>query len=134
MEHAKTMRAKNMLITVVLSLVLGGMVTPPALADRWGHGDIHRFHERDWGDWHRGRWDHDWHGGRFGWWWVVGGVWFFYPRPVYPYPDPYLPPDYVVATGTPPPAYWYYCPTARTYYPYVQACPVPWQPVPASPP
>jgi hypothetical protein len=28
--------------------------------------------------------------------------------------------------------YWYYCPSAGGYYPYVASCPVPWVPVPAS--
>ena len=32
------------------------------------------------------------HGGRGGWWWVVGDAWYYYPQPVYPYPDPYTPP------------------------------------------
>jgi hypothetical protein len=31
-----------------------------------------------------------------------------------------------------PPAYWYYyCPSARNYYPYVVSCPEPWVAVPA---
>jgi hypothetical protein len=32
--------------------------------------------------WEGGRWRHESHNGRFGWWWDVGGVWYFYPRPV----------------------------------------------------
>ena len=31
-------------------------------------------------------------GSRFGWWRVVGGLWYWYPTPIYPYPDPYTPP------------------------------------------
>ena len=30
-----------------------------------------------------------------------------------------------------PAAYWYYCPVAKAYYPYVNACPSGWQAVPA---
>jgi hypothetical protein len=30
-----------------------------------------------------------------------------------------------------PRGYWYYCPSAGAYYPYVRACPEPWVPVPA---
>jgi hypothetical protein len=30
-----------------------------------------------------------------------------------------------------PPAYWYYCQSARSYYPYIESCPEPWVPVPA---
>ena len=29
------------------------------------------------------------------------------------------------------PSYWYYCPSARAYYPHVATCPEPWIPVPA---
>jgi hypothetical protein len=32
--------------------------------------------------WEGGRWRHERHNGRFGWWWDVGGVWYFYPQPV----------------------------------------------------
>jgi hypothetical protein len=75
---------------------------------------------------------------------------------VYPYPDPYLPP--IVVEDSPPPAVviqqppseappppssvaapqtpqnWYYCESAKGYYPYVPSCPAGWQMVPASPP
>jgi hypothetical protein len=32
--------------------------------------------------WEGGRWRHEMHNGRYGWWWDVGGVWYFYPQPV----------------------------------------------------
>ena len=110
----------------------------------WGHGDIRSFHDHDWDAWHGGRWVHDWHGGHLGWWWVVGGAWIFFNAPIYPYPDPYTPPTVIVQTvpAAPPPpntaavppapVYWYYCPTAQNYYPYVAQCPVDWQKVPAT--
>jgi hypothetical protein len=87
------------------------------------------------GQWHRAR-----HRGRFGWWWVVGGLWYFYPEPVYPYPD-YASTDVDVEEAPPvaaapvgPPAqYWYYCNDPPGYYPYVPYCATPWQPVPAAP-
>ena len=44
--------------------------------------------------------------------------------PVFPYPyfyDPYAAP-----------AYWYYCPSYRAYYPSVTTCPEAWVPVPSS--
>jgi hypothetical protein len=66
----------------------------------WGHGDIARFHERDLDQWRGGHWFHGRHIGRLGWWWVVGGSWYFYPAAVYPYPDPYVPP--AVVTQAPP--------------------------------
>ena len=79
--------------------------------------------------------------GRLGWWWVVGGVWYFYPQPAYPYPDPYVPPVVVVdqapqsdTPSVPPPAQnWYYCEASKSYYPYVANCPAGWKTVPATP-
>lgn len=32
--------------------------------------------------WEGGRWRHEVHNGRYGWWWDVGGVWYFYPQPM----------------------------------------------------
>jgi hypothetical protein len=106
----------------------------------WGHGDIGRFHEGDLDRWRGGHWFHGEHLGRLGWWWVVGGAWYFYPAPVYSYPDPYVPPAVVTqvppAPPTPsPPPYWYYCPSVKGYYPYVAECPEGWRPVtPQTPP
>ena len=94
------------------------------------HGEIGRFHEHDLGRWRGGQWHHERHHGRLGWWWIVGGVWYFYPSPVYPYPDPYQPP----LAPVPPPAapqYWYYCTDPAGYYPYIAQCRVNWQAVPS---
>jgi len=112
------------------------------------HGDIRVFHARDFPRWRAGHWRHGRHEGRLGWWWVVAGVWYFYPQPVYPYPDPYTPPVVVIQQTTPPaqpPASgpgalspqaqnWYYCESAKSYYPYVPSCPEGWKMVPATPP
>jgi hypothetical protein len=106
---------------------------------RW-RGDIRRFHEHDVDVWRRGHWYHGHHLGRNGWWWIVGGVWYFYPTPVYPYPDPFLPPGPPVAVAPPvqappqPQQYWYYCRNPEGYYPYVPQCRVPWEAVPANSP
>jgi hypothetical protein len=103
-------------------------------------GDIARFHEHDWAVWRSGRWAHQWHDGRMGWWWVVGGVWYFYPSPVYPYPSPWEPPPApwvnppAAAVPPPPPTpYWYFCEATRAYYPYVATCAGGWKQVPAVP-
>jgi len=104
-------------------------------------GDIAHFHEHDWDLWRRGRWHHVSHDGHFGWWWVVGPTWYFYPEPVYPYPNPYEPPVAVIvpqapATPAPPPPApqnWYYCEASKAYYPYVPSCPSGWRAVPATP-
>jgi hypothetical protein len=99
--------------------------------------DIRHFDHRDYAVWRSGSWHHTRRDGKLGWWWVVAGTWYFYPRPVYPYPDPYIPPAVVVQPAppvAPPPAqYWYYCPSANNYYPYIASCPEGWQSVPATP-
>lgn len=112
---------------------------PPGARPPW-RGDIERFHEHDWQLWRGGRWQHGSHAGRLGWWWVVGGAWYFYPLPVYPYPNPWEPPpvEYVTPpVGSPPPPppaqYWYYCESSQGYYPYVPTCPGGWTQVPATP-
>jgi hypothetical protein len=105
------------------------------------HGDIHHFNDRDMGRWRGGHWNHGYHDGRLGWWWVVAGLWYFYPQHVAGYPDPYTPPPVVVVqptapavSSTPPPSqYWYYCDASKAYYPYVPSCPAGWRMVPATP-
>ncbi|OMG56432.1 hypothetical protein BJN45_02105 [Azonexus hydrophilus] len=63
----------------------------------------------------------------------------------YPSPWPYYPPPIVVAPAPPPPPpvyieqssgnaeatgdYWYFCHSARAYYPAVTTCPEDWLPV-----
>jgi len=80
------------------------------------------------GAWRGGNWYHGWHGGVYGWWWAVPGYdWYAYDAPVYPYPA------YPVAPAPAPTGYWYYCANPPGYYPYVQQCAGPWQPVPPSP-
>jgi hypothetical protein len=78
---------------------------------------------RDWGGqpyrgnfaWDGGRWRHEVHNGRPGWWWDVGGVWYYYPQrmdgpPAYisedyvdDVPVAYAPPGPPVAYEPPPP-------------------------------
>lgn len=57
--------------------------------------------------WEGGRWRHESHNGRYGWWWDVGGVWYYYPQRVEG-PPVYISEDYVddvpVAYEAPPPA------------------------------
>ncbi len=66
----------------------------------------------------------------------VGGSFFvgpaFYPSPYYYYYGPgyYYPPpapEYIEQDLAPDAQYWYYCPAARAYYPYVGECPGGWQ-------
>jgi len=131
------------------SLMAAGAVffAQPSSADR--HGDRHRehfrgeirtFYDHDWSLWKAGHWEHGFHDGSYGWWWLAGEMWYFYPAPVYPYPDPYEPSVAVVKPAArqwsrlPPQArYWYHCDSPDGYYPYVASCPGGWKAVPASP-
>jgi hypothetical protein len=123
-----------LLTTAFVSLAISG----PVRADDWHrHGDFQHDHHFD--HWHDGRWFNGFHDGRTGWWWIVDGLWYFYPAPVYPYPDPYTPPTVVIET-TPAPQgsqVYYYCANPAGYYPQVPQCAA-WQRVisatPASPP
>ena len=99
------------------------------------------------------------HGGGPGWWGIGLGLglgWeaarianpYYYPAyPVYYYPAPVYnyypanPPAVVIEpapAGATPPAQsvpnWYYCESARGYYPTVRQCPEAWRLVPATPP
>ena len=144
MKSCRPCRWGAFALTLAMTLwVLTTAAQPPrerrAHPPQW-RGDIERFHEHDWNLWRGGHWTRARHEGRLGWWWVVGASWYFYPAPVYPYPNPWEPPPVVLVTppvGTPPPApptqYWYYCETARGYYPYVSTCASGWKPVPSTP-
>lgn len=110
-----------------------------------GHGGFH-------GGFHHGGFHHGggFHGSVFigGPWW--GGPWWWGPAYVYPYPYWYYPYAYAPY----PPAsvegssvyiqkpsgsseqaegYWYYCESAKVYYPYVDTCPEAWIKVPPAP-
>ncbi len=104
--------------------------------------DIHRFPREGYAAWRAGHWRHGWYGDRWGWWWVVGGIWYYYVAPIYPYPSPYVPGTVIVESPEPPPApptqpapqYWYHCSAPEGYYPYVPECPGGWHRVAATPP
>ena len=110
-----------------------------------GHGSAGRyeFHGRSFSTlrpserahWARGEWRHVLHNGVFGWWWFLDDDWFFYPEAIYPYPTYIAPMLTVQEAPVVPPTepYWYYCANPIGYYPYVTACPIGWQVVPAVP-
>ena len=54
---------------------------------RFGRKKLHGcvFHGRL--AWRNGRWHHATRNGRFGWWWDVGGIWYFYPDKIDGPPD-----------------------------------------------
>jgi len=65
-------------------------------------------------------------------WW---DPWWYYPPPYYApyyvYPQPVVqePPVYV-ERPSPPQSYWYYCPSAKAYYPTAPTCREAWIKVP----
>ncbi|HVX56182.1 MAG TPA: hypothetical protein VHA37_00480 [Candidatus Saccharimonadales bacterium] len=77
-----------------------------------------------------GHWLHTWHAGHYGWWWAGPEFWYWYPAPVYyGYPPP---PDYIAPLGPAPRPAWYYCDSAKGYYPYVRSCTSGWRVVAAN--
>jgi len=79
-----------------------------------------------------GHWVHGWHDGRFGWWWAGPDFWYWYPGPgYYDYYGP--PPGYAAPAGPAPLPTWYYCDSAKGYYPYVRSCATGWRAVAANP-
>jgi hypothetical protein len=124
------------------------------------HGST--WHGSTWhgGAWHGGGWHGGWNGGWYGGWGggvFIGGPWWWGFPYTYPYAYPYgpygyYPPPYYTyppAVGQGPsvyiqqsPAqssdesqsgYWYYCASAKAYYPTVQKCREAWVKVPAAP-
>lgn len=152
----KTIGVWSLAIAALLGATPLASVAQHRHYDRAWRGDIRHFDSRDHDHWRSGSWRHGSHRGRVGWWWVIGGLWYHYPQPVYPYPDPYRPPTVVIEQAPVPvivqvpaqpvvpiappvitqPAaqYWYYCEASRGYYPYVPSCPTGWKTVPATPP
>jgi hypothetical protein len=124
------------LITIVVAVSVGSV-------EAGGRGGGGR------GGWHGGHGGHGGHGhfhggrvfvgvGPFWPYWGYGPYWGGYPYPYYyPYAYPYATPSVVVQD---PPVYvqqapgstamWYYCPSAKGYYPSVPSCPDSWVPVP----
>lgn len=115
--------------TWLLALLLAGiMASEAALA----HGPRHHARSRV-------------HFGVF----IGAPAFWYYPPPYYYYPPAYYYPPVVAAPASPPvyiergdarPApeqaqgYWYYCPEAKAYYPYVKQCAGGWQRVAPQPP
>jgi hypothetical protein len=116
-------------LTTVMFLILAVATPGIALAAAGGHGGggFHGGHSGFGGHGFVGHPGHHGFVGHHGFFrghrgFVVAPGFGFYGA--YPYPYYY---------GTAPYTdYWYYCPSAGTYYPYVGTCPEAWVPVPAS--
>ena len=118
------------------------------------HHEFHHFGAHDWHHmsaydrrmWRGGRWRHEWYNGQYGYWWFVGGAWYFYGAvaPVSLYPEVVVEPTIIaeptptVQVVTPTPRIVvqpqvkmkYYCSDPPGYAPYVQNCNSAWQSVP----
>lgn len=134
-------------LTTVAQAHGGGHATAPSHPGTHG-GNAAPDRDHPHGDPPRGG-GRGWHGDGVRWWGFGLGLglgwevpYYDYPGTVYVYPEP---PDVVeiappAAVAPAPPAgqqnqqYWYYCASAKAYYPYVKECPETWQLVPAAPP
>lgn len=111
-------------------------ISLPAFAEHGGgHGggvEIHRG----------GEWAHGSHDGLFGWGLAIVGLAYIFSTQTDKYSS--TPPVVIVnqqppaappqATAQPATPLWYYCDSAKAYYPYVPSCPEAWRVVPAQPP
>jgi hypothetical protein len=121
-------------LSIAIVMAITSIVSTAAWADGWRHRGPYGSHGR-----HEHR-HHDHHGPRAGWLLpglVVGSalLWATTRPPAVVYREP-LPPVFVPAPVMPPPdanQWWYYCPSAGAYYPYVSTCPTGWEAVPARP-
>ena len=80
--------------------------------------------------WEGGRWRHEVHNGRDGWWWDVGGIWYYYPQAMEG-PPTYVSEDFADDIGGPdgPPVAGAYAPPPGAYPPP----PVAYAPLPPPP-
>jgi len=111
-------------VVAVSLLAVALVLVPTAPSYAWGHGGRggHGF-----------RGHHGFHGhgvvvfGPSFWW----DPWWYYPPPYYyPPPQVVVQPAPVIVEEQPPQSYWYYCPSAKAYYPTAPTCPEVWIKVP----
>lgn len=119
--------SSNRLFIALIVILLGIAASVPALANG---GRYPRSHA---------------HFGVF----IGAPAFWYYPSPYYYYPPAYYYPPTAMAPASPATYiergdaragpeqaqdYWYYCPEAQAYYPYVKQCAKGWQRVPPQPP
>ena len=108
------------LVLIVFALLFVGVL--PVYADGHGHGGHGHGHFSFSGN--------VWIGPGWGPWWWGAPYYPYYPyysyNP-YPYYSPQRSSEYVEqAPQVEEQAYWYFCPDAKNYYPYVKRCPSGW--------
>jgi hypothetical protein len=95
--------------------------------------NVRYFNDREWHDWRGGYWHNEYYDGRFGWWFDVGGVYYPYAAPIFPFPlvvaplvyedvpaEPPPPPGFVPLPALPQAAY--HCSDPSGFYPALQSC------------
>ena len=102
---------------LVVGLIVVLLVFPAAPSHAWSHHGGGRVFIGVWP----------------GFWWAPAYPWYWYPPYYYP-PAPVIvqqPQMYIQQAPVPRTAvtYWYYCLSAKTYYPEVQSSAEPWIPV-----
>lgn len=123
----------NKYTPILLFLLL--LASPP-MAEAWYRGG--GYFRGYGGYWGPGRY---YGGPGIGFYFGPGFGWPYYPA----YPFPAYPPVVVIPPSTPPVYiqqnsnqgqgnYWYFCPNANAYYPYVKDCPGGWRLVDPQPP
>ncbi len=99
--------------------------------------DVRAFNGRELASWRGGFWRHDYYDGRFGWWYDVGGVFYPYAAPVWPYPLTVAPLIYADLPASPPPPpgvptlpalprVAYHCASPAGFFPAVAGCDTGW--------
>ena len=107
----------------LLVVVLVGLSATPSLAGRW-HGGVVIGVGPYWGPGY-------WGPAYYPYWWYPRAYWGY---PYYGYTPAVVeePLQYIERDAPPAPANdWYYCESARAYYPTAPSCPEPWIRVPA---
>ncbi|HUI46046.1 MAG TPA: hypothetical protein VL122_08725 [Nitrospirota bacterium] len=126
-------------LAIIVLLLVG--IVPVYAANVGGHGGYHGggYHGGGYRGYHGG-YRGGWHGG--GYWsggiWIGGPWWGWGPWWDYPYYYPYDYSDQPIYLQQQSPVYdqqqapqeqqmyWYFCPDAKAYYPYVKQCPGGW--------
>ena len=127
-------------------LAIALLVVAPVPSDAWRNGGGGQG--TTWRGGSQGTWRGGGHGRVFigvgpAFWWGASYPWYYSPYYAYA-PYAYGPPPVIVqeppvypeaapAPDSPPQAYWYYCPSARSYYPTAPTCPEVWVKVPPRP-
>lgn len=120
---------------ILFLVFLGILSATPTYAERGHGGGFSRGHGGG-------------HGGGWGDAWIlpalIGGALIYnltqpqpayvQPPPVYVQPEPTYEQGYAPSVAPTQAQYWYFCPEANGYYPYVPSCPRGWQAVPTTPP